>query len=304
MIVGFLRSSRFALQNVFRNWWLSVTTVFILVLTMLSISIVGGFNVVGKQLIIAIQQKVDINLYFYDHVKENEILAAQTYLKNLPEVADVVYVSKNDALASFRERHANDQEFLESLNEAAEKAVPASLVVRAKTITDYARIAEMFRTSPYSALVEGADFDDSQMLITNMSRMIAKATNVGLAMSALFIVIAVIVIFNMIRLTIYAHREEVAIMKLVGATNWFIRAPFVLEAIVLGVSSALITIGLFAVLIFIAEPSVHAFFIGYDFSLQQFFIEHLATFIFGEIVIAVCLSTLSSMVAITRYLKI
>lgn len=304
MIVGFFRSTQFALQNIVRNWWLSLTTTFILVLTLLSITLVGGINVVGNQLLLAIERKVDINLYFYEHVKENEMLATQAYFQSLPEVAEAVYVSKSDALESFRARHSDDPAFLESLKEAAETAVPASLVVHAKNINDYDRIAEKFRASQFYNLVEGADFDDSQLLITRIGDMITKATNIGLVMSAVFVIIAIIVIFNMIRLTIYSHREEVAIMKLVGATNWFVRAPFILEAMGLGIIAALVTIALFGALIIVAEPSIQTFFVGYDFSLQTFVVAHLASFILGEILIAVTLTIVSSMIAISRYLKI
>lgn len=304
MIVGSLRATRFALQNFWRNLWLSVVTVFLLVLTLLSISLVVGLNVLGNQVITAVQQKVDIDFYVYDSVSDEDILAIQQYMQSLPEVAQVVYVSKDDALQNFRETNKEKPEILASLDELETNILPASFSVRAREIGDYRSIIAQVQGSEYKKFIDHEDFSDNQEVITAIASVVSRGERIGIGVSIVFVIISVIVIFNTIRITIYSHREEVAIMKLVGATNWFIRAPFILESIFLGLIGSLITLTIFYVAIVFADPTISSFFAGYNFSLLGYFQQYAFLFIFGEILCAVLLSSVSSMIAITRYLKV
>lgn len=304
MFTGILHSTIFALQNFFRNWWLSVISIFLMVLTSLSITLIGGLNIVGQKVIKTVEQKVDINLFFYSTATETQILAAQEYLKSMPEVAEVVYVSPNEALSWLKTKHANDPEFLASLAEIEPNVLPASLVMRARSINAYPKIVKQFQTSPYNELVEKTDYSDNQEVILRISQLVDRASQVGGVVSVIFVVISVIVIFNMIRLAIYSHREEVGIMKLVGATNWFIRSPFILESIFLGFLAALLTMAIFYLMVYLSNSFLQTFFDGYGFSPLVYLNENLLILAAAEVLGAVLLSVFSSMVAINRYLKI
>lgn len=304
MIVGSIRATKFALNNFFRNLWLSVITVFLMILTLLSITLVFGLNIVGHQIINAIQDKVDIDLYFYDSVTEQEILDTQNFLSSMDEVSDVRYVSKEDADKLFRESHADDVEMIAALDELDEIVFPASLIVQTEKVDDYAKVISRFEASEYFHLIDEADYGDNQQIIATISQITERAYQVGIGVSTIFILISIVVIFNTIRITIYSHREEVGIMKLVGATNWFIRAPFFIESILLALIASGLTLGLFYVLLTISDPAIRTFFSGYDFSILQYFQTHWLKMVVGEVLIAIVLSVMSSMVAITRYLKV
>ncbi len=305
MFVGILRTTKFAVQNSWRNLWLSIVTVFLLVLTTFSITLVVGLNVVGQNLIHAVQDKVDIDFYFYSYVQEEDILDAQQFLQHMAEVKSVVYESQQDAEEWFSEKHQNDSIITETLDEFKDEDIlPARLIVQTHNLEDYPKIIDRFGQSDYSEYIDDADYSDHQEIIANMSNVKNKAYQIGIGVSIIFIIISVIVIFNTIRITIYSYREEVSIMKLVGATNWFIRAPFIFEGIILGVVSACITIAIFILVLMISDASIQSFFTGYNFSVLQLVQQYLLEFILIEIAVAVLLSVLSGMVAITRYLKV
>lgn len=305
MIVGILRTTKFAFQNSWRNLWLSIVTVFLLVLTTFSITLVLGLNVIGQQLISAVQEKVDIDLYFYTYVKEKDVLDVQEFIQGMEEVKSVVYVSSEDAEKWYREQHLNQSWMIESLDELEEEDVfPARLIVQTHDLEDYPKVISRFEKSEFTDLVDEADYDSNQEIIARMSNVKNQAYKVGVAVSLVFIIISVIVIFNTIRVTIYSYREEVGIMKLVGATNWFIRSPFLLEGVLLGIISASITISVSVLVVYLSDAQISSFFTGYNFSILSFLRMHLVEFIVVEIVAAVLLSVVSSMVAITRYLKV
>lgn len=298
------RSIRFSIQNIRRNLWLTFVTVFILVLTTISITLVGGINVVTNQLVHAIESKVDIDVYFYTTADEALVLEAQDYFKGMDEVSEVLYTSQDEALEIFVESHADDPETLQALAQLDKNPLPASLTIRTKDITDYPKILNRVEESEYQQYIDRANYSDSADIITNINKITSRAYQIGIVVSAIFTLISIIVIFNTIRIAIYSHRDEIAIMKLVGAQNSFIRSPFFIEGIIIAVLSASITIGLSVVMIYISDPALSAFFTGYDFSLLRYFNAHSLQFVLIELGGAIILSTVSSMVAVSRYLRV
>lgn len=304
MFVGFFRAIRFSLQNIVRNVWLSVITVFLLFLTMLSITLVLSLNIVGTKVIDAVKQNVSIDFYFYDSVNENDILDVQEYVKTIEGVSSVVYVSKDQALQEFKEQHLDEPDIIAAINELEHNVLPASLVVHAKDLADYQSIIDRFQDSEYISLVEKADYTDNKTIIDAVTHTTTRLYQVGVAVSLVFIIISVVVIFNAIRMTIYSHKEEVAIMQLVGATNGFIRAPFILDSIFFGCVAALSVVGLLYASLYVTDNAVSHFFTGYNFSLLQLYLVWWPAVLLAEVVCAVLISGISSMIAISRYLKV
>ncbi|PIW37418.1 MAG: hypothetical protein COW24_00255 [Candidatus Kerfeldbacteria bacterium CG15_BIG_FIL_POST_REV_8_21_14_020_45_12] len=304
MIVGIFRTVKYALQNSWRNLWLSVVTIFLLVLTTFSITLVVGLNVMVQQVIRAVESNVEIDLLFHTYVPEADILEAQKFVNNLPGVTQVIYISQEQALETYRQDHAGDAAIIATLDELDENVLPASLTVRADEIDKYQDIVSAFEGSEYADLVDVTNSSDSEDIIRNIRGYTDSVYKIGLAVSFIFIVISVIVIFNTIRIAIYNHRESIGIMKLVGATNWFIRGPFLFEGVILGALAACITLIIFYGLLYLSNPQITAFFAGYDFSAWTYFVTRGYQVIVLEVVGGVLLSVISTMVAITRYLRV
>ncbi|MBI2426220.1 MAG: ABC transporter permease [Candidatus Kerfeldbacteria bacterium] len=303
IFVSFYRASTFALQNFWRNLWLSLVTILILTLTLYSISIVLTLNYVTDQAIRIVKEKVDVDIFFDLGVPEKQIIEAQTFLKNMSEVKEVQYISADQALENFRTEHADDADIQAALAELDENPLQDSLIVKAHQVESYTTILSRLDQSEFAEIIESKDFDDSQEVIDTISSASNTITRAGYVLSGIFIFIAVVVVFNTVRLAIYAQSKEIGIMRLVGATNWFIRSPFLLEAILYGCIAALIVLGLLFFSVQTAAPYLNNFFAGYEFDLMAFFRAQYLTVFLAELAIAVLLSIVSSMIAIGRYLR-
>lgn len=304
MFVSTYRTIKFALQGFWRNIWLSIVTVIILVLTLFTLSMVGGINVIGNTAIKSIQEKIDVSVYFKPEVKDDEVINVNYRLSNLSQVKEVTYISKDQALEKFKEKHKDNPVIIESLEELAENPLGATLNVKANNINDYPAILSLLEEPDYSSLIQDINFQDNQQVINQLSSITKKVQKIGIIISGIFIVITILIVFNTIRITIYTHREEIGIMKLVGGTNWFVRAPFLLESILYGVFAALICVGIIYPLINVISPQVSNFFEGYNLDLMLYFKQHFWNILGLQLGFAVFLSVISSAVAVGKYLKV
>lgn len=304
MLVTIYRTTKFATQNFWRNLWLSVITIFILVLTLFLVSIVGTINLLADQAIRAVEDKIDIDIFFTQQATEDNIIAAQAFLQSIPEVKNVRYISADEALAKFKDSHADNADIQAALEELDDNPLPASLVVQATKLDSYQAIIQQFEASEYDALVEDKNFSDHQLVIDRLSAIIDRLYQTSIIVSAVFVIISVIMMFNTIRIAIFTHREELRIMKLVGATNWFIRAPFILEGLLYAIISSALAMALLWLVIISAAPYANAFFSGYNFSLDSFFYDYFWYVFFIQFIFSLLLAVGSSMISIGRHLKV
>lgn len=296
----------FAWQGFWRNIWLSVITITIIVLTFISINFLIVVNVITDAAIQIIKDKIDISLYFRPDVTEPQVLEVQTYLSSLTQVKEIKYVSQQEALEEFRQQHRQDQVIIESLEELDKNPIGVTLQVRAKNINDYPEIIDVLNNSKYNELITEKDFDDQRVksYISKIKNLSDNVRKIGFFTSGIFIFIALLIVFNTIRVAIYTQRQEIGVMKLVGATNWFICSPFLLEAIFYGIIACLIAIILVYPLLNFLQPHLNNFFLTEKFSIVDYFRQNFWK-IFGlELLVIIFLNIISSSVAIRRYLKV
>lgn len=304
MLVTIIRTSNYAFQHFWRNLWISAITIFILTLTLFIVSLVGSLNLLAGQAIQAVEDKVDIDLYFKQGTDEADILKAKIYVESLPEVNSVRYISKDEALQNFTATHSDDPDIQAALNELDSNPLPATLSVQANELNQYQTIITQFESSEFDLLVEDKNFSDHQAVIDRLSGLTKRIYQGGLLISFIFVFISVVMMYNTIRVAIYSHREELGIMKLVGATNWFIRAPFIIESVLYALLSSILAMSILSVIAFSSAPYVNAFFTGYDFSLDLFFVTNFWVIALGQFLISLILAVGSSMLSIGRYLKV
>ncbi|MEK7075447.1 MAG: permease-like cell division protein FtsX [Patescibacteria group bacterium] len=300
--ITLFRVIRTGMTNFYRNFWLSATATLIMIVTLaiLTLTLVS-FNIT-RVAIQNIQERVDISVYFKTQVSEQQILDIQGELQKLPEIAAVKYVSAADALASFKEKHSDNQLIQDSLGQLTDNPLPPTLQVKAKNLNDYPKIAEELSKVEYSAFIDKVNFQDNRSVIERLSRILSAVKRFGISMAAVFCFIAILVIFNTIRLTIFNRMEEVEIMKLVGATNWYIRWPFIIESIMYALAASIITILLTIPIFNYLLPRLDTY-LGTNltndtcgFNLWVIFAIQLVT--------ALILGIISSTIAIRRYLRI
>lgn len=248
----------------------------------------------------ALQESVDISAYFKDTATEDDILQVRQQLLLVDEVKGVDYVSKEEALKRFTDAHRDDPVVLDSLEAVGGNPFMPSLNIKARDPSQYAKISEFLESAYFAPLLADVDFHDRAPVIERISVMSSGIQTAVLAIIVLLAVIAVLVAFNTIRLAIYSSKEEIEIMRLVGASNWFIRGPFLVQGILVGVTASALTIGLlYAASSFIAAELQS--FSGFD--LSSYITAELVPIVLLQLGVGIGLGVLSSVIAVRRYLK-
>ena len=254
------RVIKFAFQDFFRNFWLSVATVSVLVLTLVSVNVLLSVNVVAKVALDTVRSKIDVSVHFLPEVEQARVNTVKTALLSLPEVRDVQYISPAQSLERFSEMYRKDELIVESLGEVGTNPFGATLVVQARDLDGYPKIMQALDDPAFADLIEEKDFDDRQVMIARIEDISRRIELSGLIISALFALITLLIVFNTIRVSIYTHRSEIGIMRLVGASNGFIRGPFYGGAVLWTLLALLVTMALVLPAVAVIQPHLQRFF--------------------------------------------
>jgi len=302
-LLSFARVIKFSLQDIGRNIWLSLVTVIILILALFSINLLLIVKVISSVSINAVKQKIDVSLYLKPDTEESRILALKTRVSNLDQVKEVVYISKQTAIDSFRAKHKNDPEILQALVELGKNPLSPSLVIKPKNLDQYDElIANLNKID--DDIIESRNFDDYKAMLTRINDITDRISEAGMALSTIFVIITLLVVYNAIRVAIYTHKREIAIMKLVGASNWFIRSPYLISSLIYTLVGVIIVAGMVYLFLGLLQPYLSAFFVDYDFNLMSYFNQNFLT-IFGlEFLGAAFVNILASLVAVGKYSKV
>ena len=302
-MISFYRVVKHSLQDIYRNIWLSAINITIIILALVSINFLIVLNTVSTMAINTFENKVDISVYFHNYVNDNQIYEMQSVLISMPEIRDVLFISKEEALATFKEQHVKDKVILQSLEELDENPLGVTLVVKAKTTKDYAGILTVLEDPKFSSLIKDTTYQENHFVIEKIAEINDKIKSIGLFVSLIFILISFIVILNTIRITIYTHRDELRIMKLVGAANWFVKGPYLVQSIIFSFISAGIAIMLIYPFLNFIQPFLEEF-LGVDnMNLLEFFKNKLLVIFIVEFLVTAVFSVFSSNFAIHKYLE-
>lgn len=288
--------------NFRRNSWLAFGTVGIMVLALLILSGLVAFNVVSSTAVADLEEKVDITAYLNLDISENQASQILQELERRPEVANVFYVSRERALEDFRLRHQDEDLVQQALEELGENPLQASIEIKAKETAQYASIVGFIERSGFRSLIDKIDFYENELVISRIQKISNGLRWGGIAVTLVLALIAVLVTFNTIRLTIYSQKQEIEIMRLVGASNWHIRGPFLVEGAVYGVIAGLIVLFVFYPVVIFASPRIQAFIPSVN--LSSYFTDFFGQMLLLVMGSGVALGILSSLFAVRRYLKI
>ncbi|MEK7192101.1 MAG: permease-like cell division protein FtsX [Patescibacteria group bacterium] len=296
------RIIKFGIQNFLRNGWLSVATIAVLVLALLVFHGLIVFGVISQTAVASIKDKIDISVYFKDSAPEDEILKVEREIEGLAEVKSVDYVSKDRALDAFKDRHKEDAVIAQALAELQANPLLASLNIKAKDPKEYPNIVERIQDGPAINVIEKISYAQNKSAIERLARLVDTFGNAGLAITITLALIGALVTFNSVRLAIYSNREEIGIMRLVGASNKFINGPYIVSGLIYGVIAAILSLAAAAPIIALASPYVEVF--VPEMNLQSYFYGNLISFFGYHLLFGVVLGVVSSAVAVQRYLKL
>lgn len=267
------RIFHFGFKNFWRNGWLSMATVAIMTLALFVLASLIIFGVITAQAAASIQDKIDISVYFTTNTSEDQILSIQQSLEGLSEVQSVDYISRDQALAIFKQNHATDPTISQAINELDTNPLEASLNIKAKDPSQYADIAQYLSSPAIAQYLDGLpSYYNNQTVIDRLTK-IVKTVEVGGFVVTLFLaIVAGLVVFNTIRLAIYSNREEIGVMRVVGASNAFVRGPYVVEGMICGTIAAVASLILIAPVLYFVAPYLNVFIPGLD--IFQYFYTH------------------------------
>ncbi len=298
------RSVVFALQSFWRNIWLSIVTIFIIFLTFMSVNFLVVISAVSESAINAVKDRIDVSIYFKQNVKESAITDVKADLAGLSQVKEIEYRSPEDNLKTFADRHQDDPNISETLKELEGNPLGATLIVKAKQLDYYPEILEAIDNPQYADIIEEKSYDDHQAVINNINTIADNVKRSGIVVSLVFVVIAALIVFNTVRIAIFTHQNEISVMKLVGASNWFVRAPFVFESILYGILACVIAIAIMYPTLSLIQPKLSSFFEGSNFDLIGYFNTHFALIFGSQLIGIIILNVISSSLALRKYLKV
>lgn len=303
--VSIRRVVRSGVVSFLRNGFVSLASIFVMTMTLSIIGSLMFLNGIVGDFVSYVKDKVDVNVYFVPDASEGDIFDLTESIKNLPEVSYVEYTSREDVLQNFRERHRDDQLTLQALDELADNPFGATLSIKAKDPSQYEGVAQFLedRTVNPSGqpFIDSINYAQNKAVIDQLERLTTYIERFGYVVIVLFALASIMITFNTLRLAIYTAREEISVMRLMGASNGYIRGPFMVEGVLYGIISGVIALAIFFPLTFLLrDATVNAF--GADiFSL---YLGQLFLFVIILIGIGAILGAISSFLAVRKYLSV
>ena len=298
------------IKRIFKSGWLSfsrdrglaVATCLIMVMTISLATSLFLLKDVSQFLISAVQEKADISVYFKESASEEDVLKVKEEISEIPEVRSVNYVSKEEALESFVQRHKDDLVLMESLEEVGGNPFLAALNIKAFQASQYQAVANFFEAGTFENLIEKVDYYQRKPVIERIFALTSGVGKAGISLSIILAIVAILVAFNTIRLAILNQKEEIKVQRLVGASNWFIRGPFLVQGAISGTLAVIICLLIFTLICWFLSPKIEILFSGLN--IWRYFTSNFFTIILIQLGTGIGLGVISSTIAIRKYLKV
>lgn len=302
-MLSFLRILKFAFQDIGRNFSLSFMTVFILVLMLLSVNVLLSLEVVTNQAVKSVKDQVDISFYFTSKVQDTEIDNVKKYIASFPEVTKITVLSKDQVLANFKDRHKDQKETMDALTELGENPFGPTMVVKTREPKDYQKLIKALDVPEYKKIIEAKSYDQHESAIIKLQNITNRIEMIGLGLTILFAAISFLIIFNTIRVAINSQKTEISIKRLVGASNWFIRGPYLIESLLFTIVSIAAT---FVVMYFALSwfDSYLSIVFSSSFSLTNYYKSNIFFLCSMQALAVLLLNILSSGLAMRKQLKV
>ncbi len=302
-LVGLKRIFKMGFRNFWRNGWLSLAAVFVMVITLFILSLFVILNLGVNETVKKISEKIDLSIRLKDNIQIEKVNDLKGAIKNEEGVESVSYKSKEQAWEEFKNLNEKNKEITSEL-EPSDNPLWASLEVKLKDPNKLQKIVSIAEGEQYKPIVDRLNYREKQNIFESLVKFTNFIKKTGLTLTIIFVSISFLIIFNTIRITIYSRREEVEIMKLVGATNWYVSAPFLLEGALYGIFGAIICFIIIFLSIYFVTPLMTKYWtiISQSKSLDLLR-EKILIIILLEILIGVFIGVVSSAIAIRKHLK-
>ncbi len=311
MLLKLVRTLKAGLNNLVRNGWLTVATVSVLTIALFIVNVQIAIVVANNLLLDDIENRVNISVYVNTDVPENEITDIKNEIERYSEVESINYVSREQALEDFKERNKDNETIQKAVEELGSNPLGAVLNIKAYNPDDYNNISGKIEQASFSEKISKINYQKYRSVIDNLNKEIKSNQRVAVVLGLTLSIIAVLITFNSIRITMYAHRQEIEIMRLVGASNNYIRMPFIWEGIFYGLIAAVIAVPLsYFYLNFVAAGEAANSILPFSNTrfiqtfLSDYFVRNLHYVVLSQFVFGMLLGVISSAIAIRKHLKV
>jgi cell division transport system permease protein len=303
MFLSFFRVIKFSLQDIARNIWLSLVTIIILILALFTVNMLLVVKVVGDTAVDAIKEKIDINLFVKNDAEEPEIKMLEARIRELPNVRDVSYISKADALENFKLKYKDNPEIIQSLSELGQNPLTPTVIIKPDNLDNFDTLVNHLNSID-SKIIESRNFTNYELMLEKINSITDKVEEAGIFLSSIFILITLLVVYNSVRVAIYTHQKEITIMKLVGASNSFIQMPYLFSSLIYTLIGISFVAACFYPFLSLLQPYLEAFFVGYRVNLVDYFYGNFIM-VFGiQFLVAALVNGLTSLLAVRKYSKV
>ena len=305
MMTDLKRIIKAGFVNFKRSGLVSFASVLIVTITLSVITALLLLQTVLNFSLNQIKDKVDVTIYFNVGAPEAKIMSLKSSLERLPEVDKITYVSAEEALKLFRERHQNDYPTIAALDEIKDNPLGGYLNVKAKEVSQYESIANLLNSDNASvlyssAIVDKVNYHQNKIVIDRLNNIIDGAQKLGFLITLILVIISIIITFNTIRLTIFIAKEEIGVMRLVGASKLRVSGPFMVEGAIYGVVATAVTLVLFWPLTAYFGRTMTSFL---GLNIYQYYVANLLQISVIILFFGVLLGMVSSFFAIRKYLN-
>jgi cell division transport system permease protein len=305
MITAAKRVFKSGLVNVWRNSFVSIAAIFVMTMTVMIIGSLMFLSALIDQFVAYVQDKVDVNVYFVITADETAILNLKETLEALPEVSFVEYTAREDAYENFRARHQDDQDIVGALDELGDNPFGASLAIKAHDASQFENIYRFVKDKQDAEVgapfIDSVNYERNKTVIDQLNVVTDYVERLGLIITLVFALASIAITFNTIRLAIFTAREEIGVMRLVGATNMYIRGPFMVEGTFYGVVAGIVSLIAFFPLSYFLRGASQAMFNADIFS---YYVSHLWLFMLVLVLSGAVLGAVSSFLAVRKYLSV
>lgn len=305
-LITFGRIIKAGAQNFVRNATLAIAAIAVMVITLSIILFSVIANATFSNTISQITDKITISVYLKDTVTEEQKNKLISDLSAIENVKEVKYLSKEDALENYKKQNQNNLDLLLAISQT-DNPIPATIIIRPKDPNKIQDIQSYLEKSDIMALQSdktsySGDRKTALDKITKATKFMREAGIVGVI---IFATVSILIIFNTIRMAIFNRRDELQIMRLLGASTSYIRGPFIVETVMYGIVAAVISIVLCNLLFTISSNAFDASSLGLlDITYaSSYFNSHFWVILAGQLFVGILIGAASSLIATRRYLK-
>ena len=306
-MLGLKRIVKYGLQNIIRDRFISISSVFIMTITLFIVGMSFLTNVLISNVTDGIKDKVDITVYFIKDATDEQISSFREIIEERPDVSSVEFISKESSYTEYINRHATDEGVIDGLQIINDNPFRARLSIKAKDTENLENIAQYLQQEDWFSIypvtvIENIDYFQNKAVIERLSSVVETVNLFALLFITFLSIISFLIIFMTIRLAIFTNKDEISIMHLMGSSKFYVRGPFVIGGVVYGLAASIISLILLAIVTYLIGPITSSFF-GEEFNIYDYYLLTLLYLFFIVFISGVIIGGVSSYLSTVKYLK-